>query len=272
MISNLDADNYREDRENELKEQLANLSDALQEYNQSISSLENEIRDLESQATQSKAKCEQLEAEISNFKRRYELERKIAGLEFLLNEEYPELSEESEIQESSNDLEILNKEIKVVKKSIEETEQRIKSRQKDLLVEVSEKIKEYAISFGMTSLEEVKLTAHPQLHLKKDGGDTTYTRCTDGEKLRLKIAAVIALISIAENKGIGRHPGLLLIDSPRREEITDKDVAQIVYGLKTLTKELPYLQVFLAATASEGILGYFDEDHRKYAKGDDFLW
>jgi hypothetical protein len=124
----------------------------------------------------------------------------------------------------------------------------------------------------MTSLEEVKLKSNPQLKLKKDGVSTTYSQCTDGEKLRLKIASVIALISIAENQGIGRHPGLLLIDSPRREEITDKDVAQIVAGLETLTKELPYLQVFLAATASEGILRYFDEDHRKYAEGDDFLW
>jgi prefoldin subunit 5 len=272
MIPDLDVDDYRQDREDELKKELTKLSNTLKEYDQLISSLENEIRDLESQATQSKIKCEQLEAEISNFNQRYELERRITGLEFLLNEEYPEFLEESDIQEFSNELEILNKEIKVIEKSIKETKKRIEYRQKDLLVEVSKKIQEYAIHFGMTSLEKVELKAHPQLHLKKDGVSTTYSRCTDGEKLRLKIASVIALISIAENQGIGRHPGLLLIDSPKREEITDKDVAQIVAGLDTLTKELPYLQVFLAATASEGILGYFDEDHRKYAKGDDFLW
>lgn len=163
---------------------------------------------------------------------------------YMQHQEYPEFSEGSEIQEPSNKLEVLNREIKVIKKAIVETKRRIESRQKDLLIEVSKKIKEYAIRFGMTSLEEVELKTNPQLLLKKDGGKTTYTKCTNGERLRLKIASIIALISIAENQGIGRHPGLLLIDSPKREEITDKDVAQIVAGLEALTKELPYLQVF----------------------------
>ena len=272
MISDLEADDFQE---NEMKEQLTKLSEELKEYEQLILSLKNEIFDSEDKVTQSKLRCEQLEAKINDFNQRYELERKISGLEFLLNEEhqeYPEFSEGSEIQKPSNKLEVLNREIKVIKKAIVETKRRIESRQKDLLIEVSKKIKEYAIRFGMTSLEEVELKTNPQLLLKKDGGNTTYTKCTNGERLRLKIASIIALISIAENQGIGRHPGLLLIDSPKREEITDKDVAQIVAGLEALTKELPYLQVFLAATASESILGYFDEDHRKYAKGDDFLW
>jgi hypothetical protein len=272
MISDSETDDCRE---NELKEQLTKLSEALKEYEQLIASLKNEILDSEDKVTESKLRCEQLEAKINDFNQRYELERRISGLEFLLNEEYqeyPGFLEESEIQNSANKLEILNREIKVIKKAIAETKQRIESHQKNLLIEVSKKIQEYAIRFGMTSLEEVKLKSNPQLKLKKDGVSTTYSQCTDGEKLRLKIASVIALISIAENQGIGRHPGLLLIDSPKREEITDKDVAQIVAGLETLTKELPYLQVFLAATASEGILRYFDEDHRKYAEGDDFLW
>ena len=72
-----------------------------------------------------------------------------------------------------------------------------------------------------------------------------------------------------EKRKVGRHPGLLLIDSPRAQEVSDNDVNSLMEGLKKLTTELPFLQIIIASRATEVILNKIDKDHRKYAKGDD---
>jgi hypothetical protein len=252
--------------EEEFKNRLDASKKAFEQVRKQIASEEKNIHDMQAQASYYENECKRLEYQLGNFESRYEVEKKIAGLEFLLDE-YQDFLNPSEVE--NKDLEI---ELKVIKQAIEETKRRINIIQKGLLEEASEKIKEYAIRFGMTSVTSVILTSNPHLKLGKDGGETTYSKCTDGEKLRLKVASIIALISIAEKKGIGRHPGLLLIDSPRSEEMVEDDVNQLIGGLSELTQELPYLQVIVAATSSESILSHIDETHRKYAQGDSFLW
>lgn len=252
--------------EEEFKNRLDASRKAFEQAKKQIESEDKKICDIQAQASHYESECKRLESQLGNFESRYEVEKKIAGLNFLLDE-YQEPLEHLEFE--NKDLEI---DLKVIKAAIEETKQRINFLQKDLLEEVSEKIKEYAIRFGMTSITSVTLTSNPHLQLDKDGGKTTYSKCTNGEKLRLKVASIIALISIAEKKGIGRHPGLLLIDSPGSEEMVEDDVSQLISGLVELTQELPHLQVIVAATSSESILSHIDETHRKYAQGDSFLW
>ena len=86
------------------------------------------------------------------------------------------------------------------------------------------------------------------------------------------VITTISLLSVAEKRKVGRHPGLLLIDSPRAQEVSDNDVNSLMEGLKKLTTELPFLQIIIASRATEVILNKIDKDHRKYAKGDDYLW
>lgn len=252
--------------EEEFKNRLDASKTAFEQVKNQIVSEEKKTYDMQDQALHYESECKRLEYQLGNFESRYEVEKKIAGLEFLLDE-YQEILEPVEVE--NKDLEI---DFKVIKAATEETKKRIHALQEGLLEEVSEKIKEYAIRFGMTSITSVALKSNSHLQLDKDGGQTTYSKCTDGEKLRLKVASIVALISVAEKKGIGRHPGLLLIDSPRGEEMVEDDVNQLISGLAELTQELPYLQVVVAATSSESILSRIDVTHRKYAQGDSFLW
>jgi hypothetical protein len=252
--------------ETELKNRLEASSKAFEESEYLVLAKEKQKREIELQVSTYELECKRLEEQTSSFEKRYELEKKITGLEYLLIEYQDNpLPQESE----KNDLGI---DRKIIAAAIKETKNRVENLQKDLLEEVSTKIQEYATSFGMTSITSVNLTSNPHLRLIKDGLETTYSKCTNGEKLRLKIASIIALISIAEKRGIGRHPGILLIDSPKAEEMVEEDVDNLVGGLFTLTKDLPHIQIILAATSSESILRYLDEDHRKYAQGDSFLW
>lgn len=252
--------------EEEFKNRLDASKMAFEQVKNQITSEEKKIYDIQEQALHYESECKRLEYRLGNFESRYEIEKKIAGLEFLLNE-YQDTLEP--VKSENKYLEI---DFKVIKAAIEETKQRIHTLQQELLEEVSKKIKEYAIRFGMTSITSITLKNNSHLYLDKDGGQTTYSKCTDGEKLRLKVASIIALISVAEKRGIGRHPGLLLIDSPGNEEMVEDDINQLINGLLELTQELPHLQVIVAATSSESILFHIDGTHRKYARDNSFLW
>jgi hypothetical protein len=55
--------------------------------------------------------------------------------------------------------------------------------------------------------------------------------------LRIKIAAAIALIEIGHTDGVGRHPGLLFIDSPAAEEIPEADLRTMLEAIATVAAE-----------------------------------
>ncbi len=147
-----------------------------------------------------------------------------------------------------------------------------KSLQDALLRDVSELIKHYAILFGMESLEGAKLKGNTHLDVVKGAVTIPFGKQTVGEKARLKIATTLAMIKIAEQRGIGRHPGLLLIDSPGAAEMVEKDYAALVAGLKQLTGDIPHTQVFMAAIDSDVVRQHVPSKNMRYAAGDDYLW
>lgn len=211
---------------------------------------------------------DQIEVELKTFSKRNEVEKEVTRL-LILKDEYTIL------EENPNNIVNENKPIdekKIITKAIEVTKGRFDELQKQLLEEVSDEILRISKLVGLYNIESVNLTATPHLKLQKDGSSTSYSSCSEGEKLRLKVITTIALLSVAEKKQVGRHPGLLLIDSPGAQEISDHDLNSLIEGLKNLTVELPFLQIIIASRASDVILDQIDESRRKYAKGDDFLW
>ncbi|GAA3832652.1 hypothetical protein GCM10022226_62420 [Sphaerisporangium flaviroseum] len=65
---------------------------------------------------------------------------------------------------------------------------------------------------------------------------------TEGEQLRLKIVTTIALLRHGFRSGVGRHPGLLLVDSPGAEEVDSGDLRHMLEDLVVLflTAALPH--------------------------------
>lgn len=152
------------------------------------------------------------------------------------------------------------------------TKKAFKPLQEELLAEVSELIRDYAVRFGVESLEGATLRGNTHLVLSKGGGTAFFGAQTDGERARLKIATTLAIIKVAERRGLGRHPGLLLIDSPGANEMVDQDYASLVAGLAQLAEEIGHLQVFVAAVNNETIRGHVPGHRVRYAAGDEYLW
>lgn len=163
-------------------------------------------------------------------------------------------------------------EIKILTAVVTETEARVKEVRDGLLADVSTRLVQYAKAFGMENLSDAALKGNGNLSLTKAGAATSYSRVTEGEKLRLKVATVLAMIEIAEDRGIGRHPGLLMIDSPAAQEVSPEDVDHLVTGLQEVSGKLPHMQVFVAGITSKAITDHIPESHRQQASGTAFLW
>ncbi len=203
-------------------------------------------------------------ARLGSFDRQQELGREIAVLE-------------GRIAEAGHTVAIggsegAPEEIKLLQSIVDATDSRVREVRDDLLKEVSGRIVHYAQLFGMHSLSEATLKANANLALVKGGTPTSYSKVTPGEKLRLKVATVLAMLEVGESRGVGRHPGLLMIDSPGAQEVSQKDLEALVSGLQSISANIPHCQVFVAGRSSDAITQYVPEANRREAHDGGFLW
>jgi DNA-directed RNA polymerase subunit M/transcription elongation factor TFIIS len=218
--------------------------------------------DIREQVSSLEETADALSKRMANFGERRRLETEVVVLEARLAEASLDLEPADDKPDYTGILDAL----------VAETELRVKAAQAQLLRTISEKIVSYAKRFGMDALNSAELKGNVTLPLVKGGRATTYSRVTQGEKLRLKVATVLAMISVAESKGVGRHPGLLMIDSPGAQEVTRKDLEELTAGLEEVAKEFDHLQVFIAAVASDAITAHVPRERVLYARGDAPLW
>ncbi|BDV42678.1 MULTISPECIES: hypothetical protein [Geobacteraceae] len=236
---------------------------ALEKVQKEYFEIKKNLEILEQEKSTFRTKCVELENKLGSFAKRRELEIDVRMLEARLEEAAfdPEPEEEG-----------INQKAQVIDAAVAETDRRVKAIQVELLKDVSTKIVKYAQRFGMVNLSDAELKGNASLPLVKGGRVTSYSKVTAGEKLRLKVAAVLAMLSVAEAKGLGRHPGLLMIDSPGAHEVTLEDLEELISGLVEVSKELPHLQVFIAALASPAITGHVSKQRLQYATGHEPLW
>jgi hypothetical protein len=124
----------------------------------------------------------------------------------------------------------------------------------DLFGELNVTIADLARSFGFRNLDRVAVDRAGRLQVYKTGGPREwFSTQSPGERLRLRIAVVVALLRIGHRHGIATHPGLLLIDSPRSEEVQDDDAAALLTALEKVCVETPGLQI-LVTTADEALV------------------
>ena len=90
----------------------------------------------------------------------------------------------------------------------------------DILDRLNTEILSLGRRLGVHMLEEVKLSSNSVLHLTKGGEQTSFSKITAGERLRLRMSTAIALLRVGRERGLGRHPGLLIVDSPAAEEVS----------------------------------------------------
>lgn len=214
--------------------------------------------ELESIQTKTQALTEQL----GSFESRRLLSNEIAILEGRL--------EEASF-DSGTDV-VVDDEAVVLKAIVTETDLRSKAVRDEYLEEVSTSLLRFAKSFGMHSLSKAQLRGNANLMLVKGGADTSFSKVTKGERLRLKVATVLAMIEVGERRGVGRHPGLIMIDSPAAQEVAPEDLRELFSGLMSIRGEIPHLQIFVAGMTSNAMCDHIPPSNRKEAIKGGYLW
>ncbi|SKC74625.1 large ATP-binding protein [Paraburkholderia hospita] len=247
----------------DLQERVAASEAAVTRASAKKEEAESELTALRRKIDLLQGRLESASKELDSAVRRQEAAVAVAVLEGRLEE--ASISPASQADDRSGELKILSA-------VVAETEVRVKAVRDGLLTDVSARLVEYAKAFGMENLSEASLKGNATLSLVKGGVPTSYGKVTEGEKLRLKVATVLAMIEIAEARGIGRHPGLLMIDSPAAQEVSPVDVDHLVAGLQAVFTKLPHFQVFVAGISSKAITDHIPEANRREVAGNAFLW
>ncbi|QYF86958.1 hypothetical protein [Brevundimonas sp. PAMC22021] len=163
-------------------------------------------------------------------------------------------------------------ELAVLTGAKEEAEQRIAATAAAVLARANAEVTRIVQRLGMTDVESVSIKRNANVALRKGGADATFGGLSPGEQLRLRIATVVALVRSAAEHQTGRHPGLLLIDSPKREEVADSNLADMLEELKALAKETPGLQMFVALSDKASVFGDLSPSRVLVAGPGEKLW
>ncbi|ALG75317.1 hypothetical protein VY88_24915 [Azospirillum thiophilum] len=139
----------------------------------------------------------------------------------------------------------------VLKAAEEEAGDRVDETAAAILKHAGDEVARLVVDLGMADVERVVIKRNANVDIHKGGGVSTFRGLSAGERLRLRIATVIALIKSAHQLGAGRHPGLLFIDSPTAEEMQDANVETMLGTLAELARDVPGIQLFVACRGVE---------------------
>lgn len=197
----------------------------------------------------------------SNARERRDIELEIATLEGMLKAH----SENAATPSPAPDRQVVAAAHDLAKAAMDEAASK-------LLSELDDEVLKLAQRFGFVSLEAVEISAQAQMSLRKGGASAVFGDVTKGERLRLRIATAIALLRIGKKLGVGRHPGLLIIDSPGADETDDSNLEALLKELRAIAENEVGLQVFVSsAKASEVVTVLAPSNCRIAAKGE-YLW
>lgn len=227
--------------ESEVQSARDDVQAATDEHQGAVAELEAAERDVAEAAevqAAAEAAVKELEERRPAEQETRELERQIARLEGRL-----EQHQEVGAPDDNDDLDLASQVVGAAK--LEADERRAEAAS-GLLNELGEEIGGLARRFGISNLERAEPNLGAQLRLHIGGSPSTFSSRTGGERLRLRLATVIALLRVGQRRGVGRHPGLLLVDSPGGEEMVQEDVISILQELVAVSDELPGLQLICA--------------------------
>ncbi|MER9526119.1 hypothetical protein NKI96_21410 [Mesorhizobium sp. M0292] len=162
--------------------------------------------------------------------------------------------------------------VKILRAATEVTKELMTDKQSEVLKQISQSVMVLAQKFGMPNVTEMQLDNGGRLKVRQGGATEWFSNLTMGERLRIKIAMALAAVQVARERGHGRHPGLMVIDSPASEEVVDKDFEAMLDSVSTAASEMGDVQIIIGTTARPSVEAVVPIEHRLHAKGDDYVF
>lgn len=161
---------------------------------------------------------------------------------------------------------------KVVKAAHDIAKEAMDTAGQTMFMALNAEVLDLARRFGMVALESVSINAQGHMALRKGGADTRFGAVTKGERLRLRLATAIGLLRIGQRLGVGRHPGLLLVDSPSAEETEETNLEALLKELRDVADGEVGLQVFVSSAKAEKVLEVLAPENCRVAAKGQPLW
>lgn len=192
------------------------------------------------------------------------LEMRVATLRGRLEERQSTHVDAADLDGRAETLAVLESAHKVAKKKRDR-------EQAAMLAEVSERLTVMGQALGINQLEKAELLGNTHLPVRKGGAKSNFGGLTDGERLRLKIALVIALLHVGTAAGVGRHPGVLLIDSLAREELNPDNAQTLLEQLSKVAEEND-LQIITSSALGERVAAALPDGATRLSNDDGLMW
>jgi hypothetical protein len=165
----------------------------------------------------------------------------------------------------------LRQQIRVLNAAKTITSDWVTDSQQQRLADLGAVITALARSFGMTNLTAVELAGNATMKVTTGGAQSNYSDCERGEKLRLKLATAIALIRQGRETNVGRHPGVLFVDSPGSEEMADDDFDTMLQALNAAAGDAD-IQVFIGTRHVDALLELLGAERCRVGRDTSFVW
>ena len=160
----------------------------------------------------------------------------------------------------------------IVEAAVREAEARLRAEEHEMFPQLDARILDLARRFGIRNAESVRLDAGGRLNLRTGGRSAPLSQLTPGERIRAKLAVVIALLQLARERGIGRHPGLVLVDSPASHEVNENDLGSMLAELNAVASATSGMQVLVTTRQRELASSLVPADRLRVPLQDGTMW
>lgn len=237
-----------------LNDSIANDNQKMFQFSVNVKSIEQKISELEKFNREDSKKIREIDdilnkadQEVKVFDRLIELEKRKAVLEFQLKEYENQSGTDSSEQEANYvaRLELLAEALQGLKDQRTLDNQDILSNFKTLLLEELRDL-------GIIGITDIRLSESFKISYNQNSNWVSFDDISEGEQLRVKIAFYLSIIQCDIKYNAGRHPRLLIIDSPNKEE-GDRTYRE---GLKNLLHNVSdkygeHLQIIIGTASRE---------------------
>ncbi|WP_121664785.1 AAA family ATPase [Metabacillus litoralis] len=155
---------------------------------------------------------------------------------------------------NKDDSQNLDEKIKVLEHAIKYLNSHRLELSKEILKSLEELILSQINKFGLTNVTDVVISKNLDIQFLQNGELNKFSELTEGEQLRAKIAFYLGLMLLDINYGMGRHPRLLIIDSPGKEEVISKDLISLASIFKEIEESYSDKLQIIIGTALEELV------------------
>ena len=249
-----------DDRLQEADNNLKDISDALKIVSTEVDTIRKDLNELETKRDALTSELAAAQTALSEKSDDFEL--RFAELDATANELRALLGSTSEVQNPR-----VGQDKVVLDAAEKQTRTLIDGLQTEILRDVADAIMRLSTTFGVRNLTQATLNGQGHLKLVQGNADTSFSKLTKGERLRVKIAAALAAVEVARGRGLGRHPGLLLLDSPGAEEVVDSDFHEMLTNVSRVAHEMGGVQVLIGTIYRQELEDVVPHSHRRHAQG-----